>query len=361
MQRALRKNTTTIHQATMPGKHQAAVLPSAGSVLSIIDRNTPEPGPDEVLIETKAIAVNPVDYYQRDFGKPPTPFYPAVLGVDVAGLVVKVGSNVSNAPPPGSRILAFASSFYQNGSPDHGAFQKYTVARSEGVIPLPDTLSFEEGAILPLAVLTALSAYTTLGIPLDTKYTPEDKQAILIWGASSSVGSLAVQSAKIMGFAVYATAGAQNLEYVKTLGANAVFNYKSSDVVSQIANKAREDGVSLRTAHVIVDNALQQTLDVLKHTKGDGLAKVAHAPLIPEDAPTLEGTEIRFTSPPTDPDERNKHIYKCFNIWLTDGLSSGTVVPSPRIQVVPGGIGGLNDALDTLKAGVSGTKVIVSV
>ncbi|KAL8851061.1 MAG: hypothetical protein Q9221_004051 [Calogaya cf. arnoldii] len=345
----------------MPGKHQAAVLPSAGSRLSVVERDTPEPGPDELLIETKAIAVNPVDYYQRDFGRPPIPSYPAVLGEDVAGLVVKVGSNVLNPPPPGSRVLAFASSFYQNGSPDHGAFQQYTLARSEGVTPLPDNLSFEEGAILPLAVLTALSAYTTLGIPLDTKYTPADKQAILIWGASSSVGSLAVQSAKTMGFTVYATAGAQNHEYVKTLGANAVFDYKSSDVISQIANKAAQDGVNLRTAHVVVDNALQQTLDVLKLTKGDGPAKVAHAALLPEDSPTLEGTEIKFTFPPTDIDERNKHIYNCFHVWLKDGLSSGTIVPSPRIQVVPGGLAALNDALDILKAGVSGTKVVVRV
>ncbi|KAI4271481.1 MAG: hypothetical protein LQ337_005978 [Flavoplaca oasis] len=345
----------------MPGKHQAAVLPSAGSPLSVVDRDTPEPGPNEILIETKAIAVNPVDYYQRDLGKPPTPFYPAVLGEDVAGLVVRVGSNVSDGPPPGTRVLAFASSFYQNGSPDHGAFQKMTLARSEGVIPLPDGLSFEEGAILPLAVLTALSAYTTLGIPLETKYTADDKQAILIWGGSSSVGSLAVQSAKIMGFTVYATAGPQNLEYVKSLGAMAVFDYKSSDVVSQIAKQSKEDDVNLQTAHVIVENALQQTLDVLELTKGNRPAKVAHAPLLPEDAPTLEGTEIKFTFPPIDPDERNKHIYKCFNVWLKDGLGSGTVVPSPRIQVVPGGIRGLNDALDTLKAGVSGTKVVVSV
>ncbi|KAL8787061.1 MAG: hypothetical protein Q9213_002403 [Squamulea squamosa] len=344
----------------MSGKHQGAVLLSTGNALSIIDRDTPEPGPDEVLIETKAIAVNPVDYYQRDFGRPPIPFFPAVLGEDVAGRVVKVGSSVFNAPAPGSRVIAFASSFYHNGSPDHGAFQKYTLARSEGVIPLPDTISFEEGAILPLAVLTALSAYTTLGIPLDTKYSPSDKQAILIWGASSSVGSLAVQSAKSMGFTVYATAGARNLEYVKALGADAVFDYKSSDVVSQIANKVKEDDITLRTAHVIVDNALQQTLDVLKLTRGDGPARVAHAPLIPEDAPTLERTDIKFTFPPTDPDERNKHIYECFNIWLKDGLNSGTVVPSPRIQVIPGGLGGLNDALDTLKAGVSGTKVVVS-
>ncbi|KAL8989128.1 MAG: hypothetical protein Q9169_008427 [Polycauliona sp. 2 TL-2023] len=236
-----------------------------------------------------------------------------------------------------------------------------TLARWEGIIPLPENLSFEDGAILPLAVLTALSAYTSLGMSLDTKYGPDDKEAILIWGASSSVGSLAVQSAKTMGFTVYATAGAKNLDYVKTLGAKAVFDYKTDDVVSQIANQAKEDGVLLRTAHVVVDGALQQTLDVLKLTKGDGPAKVAHAPLIPEDAPTLDQTEIKFTFPPIDPDEKNKHIAKCFQIWLKEGLSSGAVVPSPRVQIVPGGIAGLNDALDTLKAGVSGTKVVVSV
>ncbi|KAL8670470.1 MAG: hypothetical protein Q9168_004994 [Polycauliona sp. 1 TL-2023] len=344
----------------MSGKHQAAVLQTPKSRLSILDRDTPEPGPNEILIQTKALAVNPVDYYQRDAGMPPIHSYPAVLGSDVAGHVLKVGSNVSDPPPIGSRVLAFASSF-GNGSPDHGAFQRATLAQSEAVTPLPDHLSFEEGAILPLAVLTALSAYSTLGIPLDTKYTPKDKQAILIWGGSSSVGSLAVQSAKTMGFTVYATAGAKNLEYVKNLGAHAVFDYKSSDVVSEIANKAKEDGVILRTAHVIVENALQQTLDVLKLTKGDGAAKVAHAPLLPENAPTLENTMIKFTFPPADPEEAKKHIHHCFQIWLKDGLSSGTVVPSPRIQVAPGGIGGLNDALDTLKAGVSGTKIVVSV
>ena len=156
----------------MGGKHQAAILPQKGGPLSVVDRATPEPGPNDVLIEVRAIAQNPVDYYQRDLGMPPIPSYPAVVGSDVAGLVVKVGSNVSNAPTVGSRAIAFASSFYQEGSPDHGAFQKCVLAQSEGVIALPDALSFEEGAILPLAVLTALSGWTTIGIPFGTKYTP---------------------------------------------------------------------------------------------------------------------------------------------------------------------------------------------
>ncbi|KAL8960313.1 MAG: hypothetical protein Q9183_005483, partial [Haloplaca sp. 2 TL-2023] len=256
----------------MAQTHPAALFTAVGSPLSVSDRPTPTPSPNEILIETKAIAVNPEDFYQRDLGMPPTPSFPAVLGEDVAGVVVSCGSSVPNPPPTGSRVVAFASSFY-NGSADHGAFQKMVVARYEGVISLPEKFTFEEGAVAPLAVLTALSAYSTLDIPLETKFSKEDKQGILIWGASSSVGTMAVQSAKTMGYTVYATAGAHNLKYVKSLGASAAFDYKASDVVEKIAAQAKSDGVTLRTAHVIVDGALQPTLDVLKITKGDGAAK----------------------------------------------------------------------------------------
>ena len=345
----------------MAGKHQAAILPQKGGPLSVVDRATPEPGPNDFLIETRAIAVNPVDYYQRDFGMPPVPSYPAIVGSDVAGLVIKVGSNVSNAPPAGSRAIAFASSFYQGGSPDHGAFQKYVLAQSEGVIALPDALSFEEGAVLPLAVLTALSGWTTIGIPLSTKYSPQDKQAVLIWDGASSVGTFAVQSAKLMGFTVYATASAKNHGYLKKLGADVVFDYKASDVVPQIIDTVNKDGVSLQTAYCAVEGSLQPTLDVLKSTKGDAVAKVAHAPLLLPEAPTLEGAEIKFVLPPMDPTERSGHMYNCFHVWLRDGLNSGTVVPSPRVQVEAGGLEGLNKALDTLKGGVSGTKIVVQV
>ena len=86
----------------MAGKHQAAILSQKGGPLSVGERTTPEPGPNEVLIEVKAVALNPVDCWQRDLGMPPVPSYPAVIGSDVAGLIAKVGSNVSNAPPSGS-------------------------------------------------------------------------------------------------------------------------------------------------------------------------------------------------------------------------------------------------------------------
>ena len=222
-------------------------------------------------------------------------------------------------------------------------------------------MSFEEGAIFPLAVLTALSGWTTIGIPLDTKYTPQDKQAVLVWGGASSVGTFAVQTAKSMGFTVYTTASPKNHEYLKKLGADAVFDYKASDVVSQIINTVKKDGVTLRTANCVVEGSLQPTLDVLKTTRGDAVAKVVHSPPLLPGAPTLEGAEIKFNLPPMDPAERNEHMYKCFHVWLQTGLESGTVVPSPRVQVEAGGLEGLNKALDTLKAGVSGTKIVVQV
>ncbi|RYP00426.1 hypothetical protein DL764_006511 [Monosporascus ibericus] len=345
----------------MVGTHHAAILPQKGGPLSVGERATPEPGPNEVLIKVKAVALNPVDYHQRDFGMPPVPIYPAVIGSDTSGVVAKVGSKVSTAPALGSQVIAFASSFYHNGSPDHGAFQKYALAQSEGVIALPDALSFEEGAVFPLAVMTALTAWTSIGIPLNTKYTPQDKQAVLIWGGASSVGTFAIQSAKSLGFTVYATASSKHYIYLKKLGAHGVFDYKASDVVSQIIDMVKKNGVNLHTAHCVVNGSLQPVLDVLKQTKGDAVAKVTHSPVLPPDHPTLDKTEIKFNFPSMDPVIRDKHMYECFHIWLQDNLKSGSVVPSPSIQIKRGGLEGLNIALDKLRAGVSGTKIVVPI
>lgn len=342
-------------------KHQAAILPQKGGLLSINERTTPEPGPNEILIEVKAVALNPVDYYQRDHGLPPLPVYPAVIGNDAAGIVAKVGSQVSPAPLIGSRVAAFASSFYQNGSPDHGAFQEYSLAQSEAVVALPDSLSYEEGAVLPLAVMTALTSWTTAGVPLNAKYAAQDKQAALVWGASSSVGTFIVQAANTLGFRVYVTASPKHHEYLKTLGAHATFDYKESDVISQIVRTVKADGVTLNIAHAVVNDSLQPVLDVLREVKDDNVAKVSHSPVLPENHPTLDNTEIKFNFPSMDPAARDKHMADCFHGWLAAALKSGSVVPSPSIQVENGGLEGLNAALDKLRAGVSGTKIVVPI
>ncbi|KAH7066036.1 quinone reductase [Paraphoma chrysanthemicola] len=342
----------------MSQTHLAAILAQKGGPLTIEKRNTPEPGSGEILIEVQAVALNPVDYYQRDFGMQ-VPVYPAVLGSDTAGTVVKVGSDVPSSLIPGTRVIALASSFYQNGLPDYGAFQKLALAQAEAVIPLPEKLSFEQGAVLPLGVMTALTAWTSIGIPLDTKFSAKDKQAVLIWGGASSVGTFAIQSARVLGFTVYATASAKHHEYLKKLGAHVVFDYKDTDVVGKVVEAVKRDGLSLTTAHCVVDNCLQPTLEILKQTKDNAPAKVAHSPLLPEDHPTLENTEIKFNFPPMEKGMRDKHIHDCFHVWLQEALRAGTIVPSPQIEAQSGGLEGVNAGLDRLKAGVSGIKIVV--
>ena len=102
-------------------------------------------------------------------------------------------------------------------------------------------------------------------------------------------------------------------------------------------------------------------MDVLGVTKGDKVVRVAYTPVLLPGAPTVDGVEVRFNMPPVDLVERKKYMEKCFYGWLRDGLQSGTVVPSPRVQVEDGGLEGLNRALDKLKDGVSGTKLVVKI
>ncbi|KAL2819216.1 chaperonin 10-like protein [Aspergillus granulosus] len=342
--------------------HLAAVLPQKGGPFVVETQPTLEPGPGEMLIEVHTIAVNPVDHAQRDLGFPPVLFYPTVIGADISGTVIKAGPGVPlSAPKPGTRVTALASNFYRGGFPQYGAFQKRVLVGHEGVVPLPDSISFEEGAVFPLAVLTALSAFTTIGIELDARFAADDKKAILIWGGSSSVGTIAVQFANHLGLTVYTTASAKHHEYLKSLGAHRAFDYKDPDVVSQIVAAAKEDGVTLTDAHAIAPDSLQSVLNVLGETKGDSPAKVGHAPPLLPGAPTLEGVDVIFILPPIEESARNAHIEKAFQGWLKLGLKEGSVVPSPPVQVVEGGLEGLNEALDILKQGVSATKIAVRV
>ncbi|RDW79284.1 zinc-binding alcohol dehydrogenase family protein [Aspergillus mulundensis] len=341
--------------------HRAALLQAKTTRFTMSPVPTPTPGPGELLIQVKALAINPVDTAQRDKGFPPIPSYPAVIGSDVSGIVVSTGPDVpDSAPQPGSRVTAMASSFY-TGKMQYGAFQEFVLAGWNGVIPLPESLSFEDAAVFPLASLAALSGFTTIGIPLDARFTTEDKRAVLLWGGASSVGTMAIQFARQMGLVVYTTASAKNHEYLKSLGAHRTFDYHNADVVSQIVDAVKEDGVTLTDAQTFAWNSLQSVLDVLKETKGDKLGKVGHAPPLLPDAPSMEGVEVKFVLPPMEPAAREQHKNQVFHGWLKPGLENGTVVPSPQVQLVEGGLEGLNAALDIIKDGVSATKLVVKV
>lgn len=340
------------------GQHLAAILPSKGHPLELVERPTPTPGPTDLLIQVKSIALNPIDHYMRDMGFVISS-YPAIVGSDIAGIVLSQGSAVpDNAPKPGTRVAGFCPCFFEHGAPDYGAFQEKVLVPASNVVILPDNVSYPEASLLPMAVVTAWSGWYSIGIARDTKYSAKDKKGMLVWGGSSSVGSAAVQTAKLFGFTVYATASPKHHDYIKTLGADRVFDYKDEKVVQNIVNIAKEDGITIHECYDAIGQT-QLCLDVLKEFKGPGMSKLAAAAPLREDSPTLEGVDIQFVMAPPGDEARSEHFQFVFGKWLKEKLASGEFVPSPHVRVVEGGLKGANNGLDELKQGVSGVKLVL--
>ena len=179
----------------------------------------PTPADDEVLVKVVAAAVNPLDWhFMRG-----TPYFlrlmsgvgaPKItgLGVDFAGIVEAVGSNVTQFEA-GDEVFG--------GS--NGVFAEYITVGGEGALAIkPAGVSFEQAASAPIAAVTALQALRDLG-----KLGPGQK--VLINGASVGVGTFEVQIAKSLGAEVTAVCSTRNVEMVRAIGADHVFDYTKED------------------------------------------------------------------------------------------------------------------------------------
>ncbi len=188
-------------------------------VLEYGDIEKPTPAADEVLVKVAAASVNPLDWHfmrgtpyllrlMSGTGAPDAPG----LGVDFAGTVEVVGSNVTRFKP-GDEVF---------GGGD-GAFAEYLTIREDGALVMkPADVTFEQAASAPIAAVTALQALRDLG-------KLESGQSVLINGASGGVGTFAVQIAKSFGAEVTGVCSTRNVEMVLSIGADHVFDYKKED------------------------------------------------------------------------------------------------------------------------------------
>jgi NADPH:quinone reductase-like Zn-dependent oxidoreductase len=168
------------------------------------------------------------------------------------------------------------------------------------------------------------------------------------------MGTYALQTARIMGYTIYATASPQHHEYLKTLGADQVFDYKDPDIVAKIITAASSDGLPLNVCFRAAGE-LTAAQNILVKTKAPGVvAKIASAPLLLPTDPVVDGVEAKFVFPPAE--KRDEFYSKLFNIWLKEKLATEEIVPSPRYKIV-GGLNDVNKALDELRSGVSGVKL----
>lgn len=362
--------------------HLAAVSLAKGQPFELKSRPTPKPGPGELLIAVKSVALNPADGIMRDSGLF-IPDYPTVIGFDVSGLVLEVGENVpvgvTNESPgplfqPGiTRIAAYSASAWKGCDPDYGVFQERCIIPWQHAVPLPqEGISWNEAATLPVSVQVPLSAWDAMEIPrpgIQNAPSKQKEDALLIWGASSSVGTMGVQTARLLRedlsspfAAVYATAGAANQEYVASLGADRVFDYKEAHIVDAIVQAAKEDCLRIRHCFLAVGQ-LAQCQAVLKAFVGDEdhKTKIASAPPVPADAEKVDGVEIIFVMPSTDEGDRLARFRYWMGTWLRENLASETIRPSPEAKVVGKGLAAINTGIDMLLQGVSCTKLVVEI
>jgi NADPH:quinone reductase-like Zn-dependent oxidoreductase len=190
--------------------------------LQLAEVDKPAPGADEVLVKVLAASVNAADWHVLR-GKPL--FSRAtlgllrpkhkILGVDIAGQVEAVGSDVTRFKP-GDEVYA---NLLDHG---FGGFAEYVSAPVDAMSLKPASLSFEEAAAVPMAAVTALQGLRHHG---ELKPT----QKVLINGATGGVGSFAVQLAKASGVEVTAVTSTRNLELVRSLGADHLVDYTTTD------------------------------------------------------------------------------------------------------------------------------------
>lgn len=242
---------------------RAMVIRAHGGPEVLAEEELPDPAPggNEALVRVRACALNHLDVWARkgQAGRP-VPF-PHVLGNDVAGEIVRLGSPVEGLREgqrvmlsPGTscgRCAACLSgednacrSYRILGYQVHGGYAELVRCPLPNLIPIPDGLAFEDAAAFPLVFLTAWRM-------LVGRARLRAGEDVLVWAAGSGVGMAALQVARLHGARVIATAGSEaKLELARELGADAIVNHHAGDVVAEVRRFTGKKGVEVVVEHV---------------------------------------------------------------------------------------------------------------
>ncbi|HEY7402311.1 MAG TPA: NADP-dependent oxidoreductase [Candidatus Angelobacter sp.] len=181
------------------------------SVIVTDDLERPKPGAGQLLVHVKAAGVGPWDALIREGKSAVSPAPPLILGSDLSGIVAEIGPGVSDFKV-GDEVYGSTNEGFV------GAYAEYALASAAMMAPKPRRLNFLEAASAPVVAVTAWQML------FDYAHA-QAGQTVLIHGAAGNVGAYAVQLARNAGLNVIATASANDLKYVQSLGANLVLDY----------------------------------------------------------------------------------------------------------------------------------------
>ncbi|KAH7371475.1 zinc-binding oxidoreductase-like protein CipB [Cadophora sp. MPI-SDFR-AT-0126] len=312
----------------------------------------PDPAENEVVIEVAYAAVNPIDYLMQDTPYVPLP-YPSIFGSDVAGTVVQLGSSVTRFKI-GQRVIGECDNLLTQ-NPSHAGFQRFATCAEIMVASIPDSICLANAAVLPLCYSTAGCAlFKHLNLPLPSLDPKTVDKAILLWGGSSSVGCSAIQLAVAAGLTVVTTAGKQNYDLVRSLGATHVIDYKTSTVIEDVLK-------FLKTGDVVMDcisiPATQIICTEIVHKLGGGKLPALRWP----EASKYDDVEIMFVNG-GDPVLVDLDIGDAlWRKYLPQALAAGKFVPKPDPEIIEGGLRKVQEGIDIVRKGVSAKKIVVEI
>jgi len=333
----------------MPEKMKALVSVE-GKTASVQDIEVPTPGEGEILVKVSYAAQNPTDW-KGMMSVPPG----RIIGCDFAGTVAdKNGSHWRE----GQRVAGFVQGMAVQ--PTRGAFAEYCVVESSLVYPIPDDVTDQQAAVLPLAFATAVQAmFQRLQLPEPSR-PAKSAFPFLVSGGTSSVGKYAVQLGKLAGLFVVATGSKKNHELLLSLGADVVVDYNDADWPEQVRAKTH-DGLEHAFDCICENGTPQGIARAMSPTKGGHVVGLLPTMRKIQESGELENKKVRLESTIVytvferplqygafdncgDAMPQDKAVWEKYLTMLPDLLSSGKIKPN-RIREM----GGIDDIVKGFK------------
>ncbi|EXL68990.1 hypothetical protein FOPG_14986 [Fusarium oxysporum f. sp. conglutinans race 2 54008] len=317
---------------------------SRGPKVHIIESEIPKPGPGQVVVKIEYAGSNPKDWKRPEYWGSKASIN---QGDDHAGVVHEVGEGVSDFKI-GDRVAAM-----HEGKQPGGSYAEYGVSWAYTTIHLPEHTSFQEGAAIPFAAFTAACAlYAKLNLPHPTHPISDlQKLPLMIWGASSAVGSYAVQLAKKSNIHPLICVAGRAQEHVERMidrsKGDTVIDYRKGRATVAQEIKASLRGEKLEYAFDAVSEmgSYQTICDVLDHQTGK-ITLIIPAQSYFDIPKTIEKSVTTVASVHED----LKVFARALSIYFGRGLEDGWFKAHPQ-EVVPGGLGGIEKGLKNLKNG----------
>lgn len=338
------------------------MVQKAGVAALVDDRPMPKLRVDYILVKTAAVALNPSDWKHvdsHDKGGAP------LVGCDYAGIVQEVGPKVTKNFKRGDRICGVTHGC-NSVQPQDGTFAEHIVVKGDIQIKIPDNVSLEEASTLGTGITTVgQGLYQTLGLALPTAPVKEPTP-ILIYGGSTATGTLGIQFAKLSGYHVITTCSPHNVDLVKFLGADAVFDHGDADCANKIRQYTK-DKLALAWDTISLPPTAQLCSDALGPGPGAKYASLNPVELPRKDvsnsftvAYTAQGEGFEFGDFRLEAKPEDYEFAKAF--WeLTRGLLEGGKVKAHPLRVRHGLEGVLNGLKDLKENRVSGKKLVYTV